>query len=94
MRRVLHFVFAPAELPGGLRWPLRGRSQASMSRWAPQARIEAYLGEVGRSLEWPSEVVAGGCFELYSNYPLQIQAVAASIATTGPLYFIAANDRN
>jgi hypothetical protein len=30
-RRVLHFVFAPAELPGGLRWPVRGRSHASMS---------------------------------------------------------------
>jgi len=31
VRRVLHFVFAPAELPGGLRWPLRDRSHASMS---------------------------------------------------------------
>jgi hypothetical protein len=30
-RRVLHFVFAPAELPGALRWPLRGRLHASMS---------------------------------------------------------------
>jgi hypothetical protein len=26
-------------------------------------------------------VVAGGRYELYSNHPLQIQAVAASIAT-------------
>jgi ectoine hydroxylase-related dioxygenase (phytanoyl-CoA dioxygenase family) len=25
VRRVLHFVFAPAELPGALRWPPRGR---------------------------------------------------------------------
>ena len=32
----------------------------------------------------PAKVVAGGCFELYSNYALKIQAVAASIATTGP----------
>ena len=31
MRRVLHFVFAPAELPGALRWPPRGRLHASMS---------------------------------------------------------------
>jgi phytanoyl-CoA dioxygenase PhyH len=31
VRRVLHFAFAPAELPGALRWPLRGRSHASMS---------------------------------------------------------------
>ena len=30
-RRVLHFVYAPAELPGALRWPPRGRSQAPMS---------------------------------------------------------------
>jgi hypothetical protein len=27
-------------------------------------------------------MVAGGRYELYSNYPLQIQAVAASVATT------------
>jgi hypothetical protein len=27
-----------------------------------------------------SNVVAGGRYELYSNYPLQIQAVAVSIA--------------
>jgi hypothetical protein len=28
----------------------------------------------------PSQMVAGGRYELYSNYPLQIQAVAASVA--------------
>jgi hypothetical protein len=50
MRRVLHFVFAPAELPGSLRWPLRGRP---MPRCLDGRRrlIEVYLGEVGRSLE-------------------------------------------
>jgi len=31
VRRVLHFVFAPAELPGALRWPPRGRPDTSMS---------------------------------------------------------------
>jgi hypothetical protein len=47
-------------------------------------RIEAYLGEVGRSLEWPSESGSGGCFQLYSKYLLQIQAVTASIARDRP----------
>ncbi len=31
VRRVLHFVFAPAELPGALRWPPRGRYLTSRS---------------------------------------------------------------
>jgi ectoine hydroxylase-related dioxygenase (phytanoyl-CoA dioxygenase family) len=30
-RRVLHFVFAPEDLPGALRWPLQGRSLTSTS---------------------------------------------------------------
>jgi ectoine hydroxylase-related dioxygenase (phytanoyl-CoA dioxygenase family) len=30
-RRVLHFVFAPVELPGALRWPPRSRSHTPMS---------------------------------------------------------------
>ena len=35
MRRVLHFVFAPAELPGALRWPPRGVDVLM----GPQARM-------------------------------------------------------
>jgi hypothetical protein len=31
---------------------------------------------------WKYPVVAGGRYELYSNYPLQIQAVAASVASS------------
>jgi len=31
VRRVLHFVFAPEELPGALRWPPRRRSHTPMS---------------------------------------------------------------
>jgi hypothetical protein len=38
------------------------------------------FGGVTRTLL--SDMVAGGRYELYSNYPLQIQAVAASVATT------------
>jgi hypothetical protein len=40
------------------------------------------LGAVGTRLDsGRTALVAGGRYELYSNYPLQIQAVAASIAT-------------
>lgn len=38
------------------------------------------MSQAGAKRSKPSHMVAGGRYELYSNYALQIQAVAASIA--------------
>jgi len=94
VRRVLHFVFAPAELPGGLRWPLRGRSHASMSDGHRRLASKHTWAKWVAVWNGPAKVVAGGCFELYSNYSLQFRQLQPASPQRGPLYCNAANDRN